>query len=137
MQQYSFIDLWLDQSHCHKITVFKSYSLLFYQWNVLCPRHFQIFVWHLVERFQIVCKWTTSFFCGGITIDTDPNNKMKLSNMLPKHKHKDQIIKHVSKTKTQRSNYQISQTQRLNYQTCDGECPKHSRANSFWKKNST
>ena len=40
------------------------------------------------------------FFCGGITIDTDLNNKMKLSNMLPKHKHKDQIINHVSKTQS-------------------------------------
>ena len=46
------------------------------------------------------------FFCGGITIDTDPNNKMKLSNMLPKHKHKDQIISHVSKTQSQKSNSQ-------------------------------
>ena len=46
------------------------------------------------------------FFCGGITIDTDLNNKMKLSNMLPKHKHKDQLINHVSKTQSQKSNSQ-------------------------------
>ena len=45
-------------------------------------------------------------FCGGITIDTDLNNKMKLSNMLPKHKHKDQIFNHVSKTQSQKSNSQ-------------------------------
>ena len=122
----------LPQNHCFQIIQPSFLSM-------------ERFVSETFSNFCVTFSWKVSnclqmnnkFFLWWYNFDRDPNNKMKLSNMFPKHKHNDQIIKHVSKTKTQRSNYQISQTQRLNYQTCDGECPKHSRANSFWKKNST
>ena len=71
-----------------------------------------------MKGFKLFANEQQVFFCGGITIDTDPNNKMKLSNMLPKHKHKDQIISHISKTQSQKSNSQKcfqKQSQRPNF----------------------
>ena len=115
---------------CLVLNIFWSFAAIFFHRSMVrsvpLPQNhcFQIiqpsflsmerFVSETFSNFCVTFSWKVSnclqmnnkFFCGGITIDTDPNNKMKLSNMLPKHKHKDQIISHVSKTQSQKSNSQ-------------------------------
>ena len=86
-----------------------------------------------MKGFKLFANEQQVFFCGGITIDTDPNNKMKLSNMLPKHKHKDQIINHVSKTQTQRSNYQTCVQNTNTKIKLSNMCPKQKHRDQIIK----